>query len=411
HDDDLLRGAVVAADEDERAVEEVADVDRAARLGRPAVGSLFADQAGVPRPRDPRHDLGARVDLARAPADALAEALHRVVGHGDEDAHYRRCSSPTTGESSSEPTLRIASRTPGMNDVRSVESWRIVSVWPTSPRMTSWWATRPGRRTEWIGTSPSMSAAVRAAVPLGASTLRSWCSSMISAFAMYREAWAANCIIRTAPIAKFGATKTFPPPGSAASCDGSQPVVPTTACTPARTQARAFSSAVPGTVKSTTTSTPARMSASSTPRAGSARAASSRSGASSTAAHTVCPIRPAAPATPTRILSEAGGPGSPPLIASAPAGGPRRPWSSNDAQSRDGLAHEPGRDRLQRATERCRVGADPGGAHALGREQVARQRGDVVERDGVDALDDVVDRKERHVGQDRRAEAVHPRGR
>src|SRR6478672_5530194 len=99
-------------------------------------------------------------------------------------AIYSRCSRPTSGEDGRSATRRTASSTPGTNDVRSVESWRMVSVWPTSPRMTSWWATRPGRRTEWMGTSPSISSAVRAAVPLGASSLPSWCSSMTSALAM-----------------------------------------------------------------------------------------------------------------------------------------------------------------------------------------------------------------------------------
>jgi hypothetical protein len=46
-------------------------------------------------------------------------------------------SSPTMGESGSVPTRRSANKTPGMNDSRSIESWRMVSVWPTSPRMTS----------------------------------------------------------------------------------------------------------------------------------------------------------------------------------------------------------------------------------------------------------------------------------
>ncbi len=38
-----------------------------------------------------------------------------------------------------------------MKERRSIESWRIESVWPSPPKITSWWATRPGRRTEWIG--------------------------------------------------------------------------------------------------------------------------------------------------------------------------------------------------------------------------------------------------------------------
>ena len=97
-----------------------------------------------------------------------------------------------------------------MKLVRSVVTWRMVSVWATSPRITSWSATRPGRRTEWIGTSPSISAAVRAAVPDGASSLAGWWYSMISAPAMSFDASAAKRIISTAPIAKFGAAKTLP---------------------------------------------------------------------------------------------------------------------------------------------------------------------------------------------------------
>ena len=57
-------------------------------------------------------------------------------------------------------------------DSRSVVTWRIVSVWPTSPRMTSWSATRPGQphRVD-RHVAPSISSAVRAAVPEGASSL------------------------------------------------------------------------------------------------------------------------------------------------------------------------------------------------------------------------------------------------
>ena len=103
----------------------------------------------------------------------------------------------------------MASSTPGMKLVRSVVTWRIESVWATSPRMTSWSATRPGRRTEWIGTSPSIISAVRAAVPEGASSLPGWCSSTISARSMIFDASAAKRIISTAPIAKLGAKNAF----------------------------------------------------------------------------------------------------------------------------------------------------------------------------------------------------------
>ena len=60
-------------------------------------------------------------------------------------------SRPTVKRSGSSPTLRTASSTPGMKERRSIESWRSDSVWPSPPKITSWWATRPGSRTEWIG--------------------------------------------------------------------------------------------------------------------------------------------------------------------------------------------------------------------------------------------------------------------
>ena len=86
-----------------------------------------------------------------------------------------------------------------------------------------------------------MSSAVRAAVPDGASSLRSWCSSTISAFAMCCDASAANFIMSTAEIAKFGAKKTFAAVGgraggnrSLAAARGRSPLVPMTTCTPGR---------------------------------------------------------------------------------------------------------------------------------------------------------------------------------
>ena len=73
--------------------------------------------------------------------------------------------------------------------------------------MTSWCATSPGRRTEWIGTPAPIPAAVALAVPDGASSFVSACSSMISACGNERAASAAKRIISTAPSAKLGATK------------------------------------------------------------------------------------------------------------------------------------------------------------------------------------------------------------
>ena len=52
------------------------------------------------------------------------------------------------------------------------------------------------------------------AVPDGASTLASWCSSMISAESKYGAASSAKRIMSTAPMAKLGATKQLAPPPS-----------------------------------------------------------------------------------------------------------------------------------------------------------------------------------------------------
>ena len=60
----------------------------------------------------------------------------------------RRASRPTV-RPGRDRTAFTAVSTPGMNDTCERESWRIVSVWPSPPRITSWCATRPGSRTEW----------------------------------------------------------------------------------------------------------------------------------------------------------------------------------------------------------------------------------------------------------------------
>ena len=70
---------------------------------------------------------------------------------------------------------------------------------------TSWCATRPGRRTEWIGTSPPIRAAVAFAVPDGASSFVSAWSSTISARSSARGRLLGEAHHQTAPSAKFGA--------------------------------------------------------------------------------------------------------------------------------------------------------------------------------------------------------------
>ena len=64
---------------------------------------------------------------------------------------YSSLSSPTVKRAESVETLRTASSTPGMKELRSIESWRRERVCPSPPNITSWWATSPGRRIEWIG--------------------------------------------------------------------------------------------------------------------------------------------------------------------------------------------------------------------------------------------------------------------
>src|SRR5262249_14934817 len=197
HDDKFAARAVFHADVDEIWPLHVPHQQRAAlsRRGPPGL-------QGLPHARG---DLRARLERA---AHTLQVALDGVGGDAYEGQSSR--SSPISGDSGSSATRRTASRTPGMKLVRSVVTWRMVSVWATSPRITSWSATMPGSRREWIGTSPSISRAVRAAVPDGLSTFAAWWYSMISAAAMCREASAAKRIISTAPMAKFGAANTLP---------------------------------------------------------------------------------------------------------------------------------------------------------------------------------------------------------
>src|SRR4051794_21650575 len=106
-------------------------------------------------------------------------------------------------------------------------------------------------------------------------------------------------------MAKLGAMRT-PTPGCAAtwpwsvrSRSSSQPVVPTTTCTPRSTQCATLDGEASGTENSTTTDAPSR-----SPRSSptSNRPASSRSSAASTARHTSEPMRPEAPITLTRVV-------------------------------------------------------------------------------------------------------------
>src|ERR1022692_388222 len=158
------------------------------------------------------------------------------------------------------------------------------------------------------GRASAISDAVRAAVPDGASTLRAWCSSTISAESKNCAAWAANRIMSTAPSEKFGTTSARVAGASAShpvTCevrDSSKPEVPTTVSSPWPMHQRRLSMTTPGCVKSTTTSHPASASRESP---SSTVATTSRSPAAATAWQTSDPIRPLAPSTPTLIMPSA----------------------------------------------------------------------------------------------------------
>ena len=80
-----------------------------------------------------------------------------------------------------------------------------------------------------------MRSTVSIAVPDGASTLRSWCSSITSAVSNHGAASSANRIISTAPMAKFGAMRQLLRVNRARKRSwsaGVNPVVPTTAWRP-----------------------------------------------------------------------------------------------------------------------------------------------------------------------------------
>src|SRR5215218_1318369 len=286
-----------------------------------------------------------------------------------------------------------------MKERRSIESWRIARVWPTPPKITSWWATRPGRRTEWIGwwTLPpaaSISSWVRFAVPEGASSFLSWWSSTISHSGMCLAIVCETSISNTAPIAKLGATKQLAREASAAAraASRSKPVVPTTVWTPASRHCLTLARAVSGTVKSTTTSASGSTSESSVPSEGSARPLSSSPSASSTASQTAAPILPAAPATAT-------------LITQAPPDAKRRRcrlMSCGDQR----LAY-----RRQCGLEAIFVGADAGGGQLVSGVQLGRQLGQVVDRDRIHFGEHLVEGFDRQPEQGRPRDSGHPRRR
>jgi hypothetical protein len=110
-----------------------------------------------------------------------------------------------------------------------------------------------------VAAAAAIRSAVASAVPDGASTLRSWWYSMISAVSKNGAASSAKRIISTAEIAKFGAIRQWAGPSPNAERNASRsssvnPVVPTTAWMPCIASHGSETRAESATVKSTTTS-------------------------------------------------------------------------------------------------------------------------------------------------------------
>ena len=168
---------------------------------------------------------------------------------------------PDHGGSGSVGTARTASSTPGMNDSRSSESWRIVRVSPCAAeddllvRDEAGQADRVDRHLAADRRPHQRRGARRGA----ARRVELAVVMQLDDLGLRRSAAAASAakrIISTAPMAKFGAMKTLPAARAAAarSGSGSKPVVPMTTWTPAARHSSALACAVAGCVKSTTTS-------------------------------------------------------------------------------------------------------------------------------------------------------------
>ena len=122
--------AQAAAELDDRQTDEVVGQ----RLGepdtrgpelRPVRHELVDGEAGL---IDERLGVGRPQDHELEPPD-----LEPVLDEVQSSA-----SSPTVTPGGSPATLEIASSTPGTNASRELVSWRIVSVSPRPPRITSW---------------------------------------------------------------------------------------------------------------------------------------------------------------------------------------------------------------------------------------------------------------------------------
>ena len=184
-----------------------------------------------------------------------------------------------------------------MNDSRVIESCVMVSVCPSPPNTTSWCATRPGSRTEWIGSCTLPAGLARSARRCA------WrCPTARRAFGRgeaprSRTRACAGQRASRPPSSGRRRSRSWEPRTDLPSRRPPAPRSPRRSCpstqwTPASRHARALASAESGCEKSTTTSASPSTSASEVSRRGSARPTSCMSSAASTASQTASPIRP-----------------------------------------------------------------------------------------------------------------------
>ena len=125
------------------------------------VGLAASSLPPVARLIDRLDRRGTLYELQYRPARALCDEpqAERPTARAEKQSiGFRRVpnrlSSPMVRPGGRLTSARGRAGRPGRRPRARSASWRIVSSWPGSARSTSWCATMPGSRTEWIGTSP-----------------------------------------------------------------------------------------------------------------------------------------------------------------------------------------------------------------------------------------------------------------
>ena len=199
---------------------------------------------------------------------AVASMFARFSRYGHRFTPFQRTfSSPTVNGWPSSPTRRTASSTPGMNELRSIESWRIAERLPLASEqhlLVGDQARQPNRVDRLVDVAARLGDQLRGA-------LRRARGRVELAVVMELDDLDLGHVPRglggeahhqhraDREVGRDEArSPSRPPRGPAQRPSGPRrrrsPMVPTTACTPASRQARMLSSAVAGVVKSTTTS-------------------------------------------------------------------------------------------------------------------------------------------------------------